>query len=141
MSLHDPCACVRRGNQGRCPTVEGAHRSQLAPSSIRRHGSPRGGPSAVTNGASGAHSTSGRRGPGWQDPAFRHLIIGLIIETIRPDRSESLWTDEASNVSSLDPVGRRNPDSSSCGLVILVDDAAEHVAHAEGTVSAKRRAE
>jgi hypothetical protein len=33
------------------------------------------------------------------------LIIPMIIQTIRLDPSGSVWTDEASNVSSLDPSG------------------------------------
>jgi hypothetical protein len=33
------------------------------------------------------------------------LIIRLIIQTIRRDRSGSVWTDDPSNVSRLDPSG------------------------------------
>jgi hypothetical protein len=45
----------------------------------------------------------------------RHCCIGCDRRERRDCRHEN-------------PVGRRNPDSSSCGLVILVDEAAEHVA-------------
>jgi len=33
------------------------------------------------------------------------LIIPMIIQTIGLDPSGAIWTDEASNVSSLDPSG------------------------------------
>jgi hypothetical protein len=39
------------------------------------------------------------------------LIIRLIIQTIRLDPSGAVWTDEASNVSSLDPSGAVQADA------------------------------
>jgi hypothetical protein len=39
------------------------------------------------------------------------LIIRLIIHTIRLDRTRSVWTDEASNVSRLDPSGAVQTDA------------------------------
>jgi hypothetical protein len=43
---------------------------------------------------------------GWPwSPLGRHLIIQLIIHTIRRDRSGSVWIDEASNVSRPFPSG------------------------------------
>jgi hypothetical protein len=38
-------------------------------------------------------------------PHLRGLVIRLIIQTIRWDLSGSVWIDEASNVSRLDPSG------------------------------------
>jgi hypothetical protein len=38
------------------------------------------------------------------------LIIRLIIQTIRLDPSRTVWTDGASNVSSLDPSGAIQAD-------------------------------
>jgi hypothetical protein len=39
------------------------------------------------------------------------LIIRLIIQTIGLDPSEAVWTDEASNLSSLDPSGADQIDA------------------------------
>jgi hypothetical protein len=39
------------------------------------------------------------------------LIIRLIIQTIRRDRSGSVWTDEASNLSRPDPSGADQIDA------------------------------
>jgi hypothetical protein len=38
----------------------------------------------------------------------------MIIQTILLDRSAAVWTDEASNVSSLDPTGADQIDASIC---------------------------
>jgi len=43
--------------------------------------------------------------------ASHGLIIRLIIRTIRLDRTRSVWTDEASNVSRLDPSGAVQVDA------------------------------
>jgi hypothetical protein len=43
--------------------------------------------------------------------ASHGLIIRLIIHTIRRDRSGSVWTDEAPNLSSPDPSGADQIDA------------------------------
>jgi hypothetical protein len=44
-------------------------------------------------------------------PRLRGLIIRLIIQTIRRDRTRSVWTDEAPNVSRPDPTGADQIDA------------------------------
>jgi hypothetical protein len=46
-----------------------------------------------------------------EDSASRGLIIRLIIQTIRRDRSGAVWTDEAPNLSSPDPSGADQIDA------------------------------
>jgi hypothetical protein len=46
-----------------------------------------------------------------EDSATRGLIIRLIIQTIRRDRSGSVWTDDPPNVSSPDRSGADQSDA------------------------------
>ena len=54
---------------------------------------------------------STRYSPGIQFSAGCALIIRLIIQMIRQDRSVSVWTDEASNLSRPDPSGSDQIDA------------------------------
>jgi hypothetical protein len=60
---------------------------------------------AVADVWDGATAGGTRDGPG------RPLIIRLIIQTIRRDRSGAVWTDEASNLSRPDPSGADQIDA------------------------------
>src|SRR6266545_8051769 len=51
------------------------------------------------------------------------MTIRLLKGTENPDQVHA-----ASSYSWISPVGRRNPDSSGCDRVILVEEAAEHIA-------------
>jgi hypothetical protein len=49
------------------------------------------------------------------------LIIRLIIQTIRQDPSGAVWTDEAPNVSRLDPSGADQTDVEHQATDLVVD--------------------
>ena len=66
---------------------------------------------ASPDGIAGARSTSVAVAWVAEDSAPRHLIIRLIIHTIRRDPSGSIWIDEASNVSSPDRSGADQIDT------------------------------
>src|SRR5512132_4598650 len=76
------------------------------------------------------------------------LIIRLIIQTIRPDRSGSVWTDGTPNVSRPDPSGAIPTDATrgcGCGLQVvtfpeLAGVAQLHVGLLVGRVASSDRA-